>query len=146
MFRTVLWASDGSAAADRALPAAKSIAEKFGAKLLVTHVIEGVSAPITVQSGEETDDETQATLQARAEGLTSEGISVELVTLDKSRSGTAQAIADLARERNVDLIVAGTRGSSQLMRFLVGSVTRRLVELAPCPVLAVPPDVEERKK
>ena len=54
--------------------------------------------------------------------------------------GAAHAIAEFARNEGVDLIVAGTRGNSLLVRVLVGSVTRRLLELAPCPVLAVPPE------
>jgi len=52
----------------------------------------------------------------------------------------AQAIAEFAREVDAELIVVGTSGASRLVRMLVGSVTRRLLELAPCPVLAVPPE------
>jgi nucleotide-binding universal stress UspA family protein len=57
--------------------------------------------------------------------------------------GTAHAIAQFAGEAGADLIVAGTSGSSRLVRALVGGVTRRLLELAPCPVLAVPPEDED---
>jgi nucleotide-binding universal stress UspA family protein len=35
--------------------------------------------------------------------------------------------------------VAGTRGLGPVSRLLIGSVTHRLVQIAPCPVLVIPP-------
>ncbi|MBN1487899.1 MAG: universal stress protein [Anaerolineae bacterium] len=46
-------------------------------------------------------------------------------------------ISELARELNVDLIVMGKVGRHVLRRALVGSVTGRVVEYAPCSVLVV---------
>jgi nucleotide-binding universal stress UspA family protein len=46
-------------------------------------------------------------------------------------------IADLAREQGVDLIVIGQVGSRGPRRILIGSVTERVIEHAPCPVLVV---------
>lgn len=57
--------------------------------------------------------------------------------------GVAHAIAGFAREAGADITVVGTSGTSRLVRVLVGSVTRRLLELAPCPILAVPPEDED---
>ncbi|MCL4506893.1 MAG: universal stress protein [Chloroflexi bacterium] len=48
-----------------------------------------------------------------------------------------EEIADLAREQAVDLIVIGQVGSRGSRRILIGSVTERVVEHAPCPVLVV---------
>jgi nucleotide-binding universal stress UspA family protein len=50
----------------------------------------------------------------------------------------AHAIAEAAEKDGADLIVVGTRGHSALGGLLRGSVTQRLLHLAPCPVLAVP--------
>ena len=55
----------------------------------------------------------------------------------------AHAIAEYAQQKGVELIVVGTSGNSRLVRMLVGSVTRRLLELAHCPILAVPPEDED---
>jgi nucleotide-binding universal stress UspA family protein len=53
--------------------------------------------------------------------------------------GPAHVIADIAKNNGSDLIVLGTRGHSAVAGLLLGSVTQRLLHIAPCPVLAVPP-------
>jgi nucleotide-binding universal stress UspA family protein len=49
----------------------------------------------------------------------------------------AQSIVDAARRGRFDLIVMGSKGRSALQDLLVGSVARRVVELATVPVLLV---------
>ncbi len=49
----------------------------------------------------------------------------------------ATAIEEEARSRHADLVVIGTRGHSGLKHLLLGSVAERVVQKAPCPVLAV---------
>ena len=53
----------------------------------------------------------------------------------------ADLIADVAHESDADLIVVGTRGHGRVAGMLLGSVTQRLLHVAPCPVLAVPAKV-----
>jgi len=40
-----------------------------------------------------------------------------------------------------DLVVVGTRGHGRVAGMLLGSVTQSLLQVAPCPVVAVPPHV-----
>jgi nucleotide-binding universal stress UspA family protein len=55
------------------------------------------------------------------------------------RSGESVGhILDLAKEWESDLIVMGTHGRSAVERWVLGSVTDRVLRTAPCPVLAVP--------
>jgi nucleotide-binding universal stress UspA family protein len=144
MFKTVLWATDGSAAAAAALSAAKSIAQTYDAKLVVTHVPVVLAGPtIAVNVAQESADATRAALQRTVEELKRDGVTTEFALPEIAMHGPAHVIAEFAREVDADLIVAGTRGSSRLVRVLVGSVTRRLLELAPCPVLAVPPQDDD---
>jgi nucleotide-binding universal stress UspA family protein len=53
------------------------------------------------------------------------------------RGKPAQAIAQFAAEAGCDLIVMATHGTSGLQQAILGSVTRRVMYLAPCPVLVV---------
>ena len=48
-----------------------------------------------------------------------------------------QVIVDDARERRADAIIMGTHGRSGVQRLLLGSVARRVVQFAPCPVLTL---------
>jgi nucleotide-binding universal stress UspA family protein len=145
MFKTVLWATDGSAAAERALPVATSIAQTYGAKLIVIHASVHVGetmfqSPVAVAAAQESADAINEALRRKVEDLKRDGVTAEFASTEMASRGAAHAIAEFARDQRADLIVAGTSGSSQLVRMLVGSVTRRLLELAPCPVLAVPPE------
>jgi K+-sensing histidine kinase KdpD len=47
------------------------------------------------------------------------------------------AIIDYASNKNIDLIVIGTKGRTGLKRFLLGSVASGVVQHAHCPVLLV---------
>jgi nucleotide-binding universal stress UspA family protein len=47
-------------------------------------------------------------------------------------------IVEEAKERNVDLIIMGTRGMTGLKRVFLGSVAQKVIGYAPCPVMVVP--------
>jgi nucleotide-binding universal stress UspA family protein len=49
----------------------------------------------------------------------------------------ADVILETAKEKDVDLIVIGRRGLTGIKRFLMGSVSRKVVDHAPCSVLVV---------
>jgi nucleotide-binding universal stress UspA family protein len=49
----------------------------------------------------------------------------------------AAALIKYAKENEMDMIVAGTKGHGALEGLLMGSVTRHLVSLSPIPVLVV---------
>lgn len=53
------------------------------------------------------------------------------------------AVLDLAKKHDIQLIVMGTHGRSGLTRFLLGSVAERVVRSSPVPVLTIrSPDVK----
>lgn len=68
---------------------------------------------------------------ARRNGLVAEPAMIE--------GRPAEALAALARERGAAQIVVGTHGHSRLARTILGSTAQRLLLIAPCPVLVVPP-------
>ena len=56
---------------------------------------------------------------------------------------TADEISRLAEVKSADLVIAATHGRSGLKRFLLGSVTERLMRILPCPLLIVPGPVPD---
>ncbi|MGY1625133.1 universal stress protein [Geodermatophilus sp. SYSU D00965] len=141
VFRTVLWATDGSKAAERALAAAKSVAQTYDARLIVTHVSVVLGgSPSTLRVAQESADAITAGLRSTVEDLRRDGVAAELTVTEMTPEGTASAIVEFARGVGADLIVVGTRGHNPLVGMLLGSVALRLVERAPCPLLAVPPE------
>jgi universal stress protein A len=50
----------------------------------------------------------------------------------------AAAIVEAAQHEGVDMIIMSTHGRTGLKHILIGSVTEKVVERAPCPVLVVP--------
>jgi nucleotide-binding universal stress UspA family protein len=138
MFKTILWATDGSANADRALPVVKDLAKDTGTKLVVAHcreLLSGRAAGLPVNADE---DELLGKIRKQAAELESVGFDVRVEVVTTSGTNAPRAITDIARSDGADVIVVGTRGHSPLVGALVGSVTQRLLHIAPCPVLAVP--------
>jgi nucleotide-binding universal stress UspA family protein len=139
MFKVIIWASDGSEHAERALEYARGLAEGGSARLIAVHVKEiavGRAGGYPVQVDEE---EVERKIQRQVNDLKDAGIDANYKQCGASAGGAAHAIADAATEVGADLVVVGTRGQGPISGLLLGSVTHRLLHVAPCPVLAVPP-------
>jgi nucleotide-binding universal stress UspA family protein len=147
MFEKIIWATDGSASAYRALPYAKSLAQREGASLVVVHAIEtfgGSRAAGQLMYLDE--DDTETTVERQVAELQADGFGAQLRLVRGVGVGAASVIADAAEEIGADVIVTGTRGRSTLGGLLLGSVTQRLLHIAPCPVLAVPAKVGDTER
>jgi nucleotide-binding universal stress UspA family protein len=138
MFKTVIWANDGSAAAERSLPLAKGIAQISGARMIVVYVKEVGLGSAAAAVADLHEDEAEAAVRRTVDALKHDGVAAEFVTGNVIVGGIAHVIADFARDVDADLIVTGTRGRNPFVGLLVGSVTNRLLEISPCPVLTVP--------
>jgi nucleotide-binding universal stress UspA family protein len=141
MFTNVLWATDGSEHADRALEYATRLAAEGGGTLHAVHVVEkligGRASGQHVFANEETID---AKIERQVAATAADAKIKATVHMTSSNAGdVARHIADMARDCGADVIVVGTRGHSALAGVALGSVTQRLLHLARCPVLAVPP-------
>jgi nucleotide-binding universal stress UspA family protein len=140
MFKTIIWATDGSEHADRALELATQIARANSATLHVAHIVEKqVSTRTAGQDLYYGEDEIGAKISGQVAELQSDsGFETRIQSIPSTVS-VAKRIAELARDTDADLIVVGTRGRTALVGAIGGSVTQRLLHLAHCPVLAVPP-------
>jgi nucleotide-binding universal stress UspA family protein len=69
--------------------------------------------------------------------LESQGIQVDTAV----RQGlTLETITTFVEENGIDLIVMSTHGRGYFQRFLVGSVTDRVIRSSHVPVVAIPPE------
>jgi nucleotide-binding universal stress UspA family protein len=144
MFKTVVWASDGSKDAQAALEVAKTMVGGSGGRLIAVHVRQLVIARGGGFAVQHNDAEVQAHLRRTVDELREDGLDASLAVVRTTRSNPARSIANVAIEAQADLIVLGSRGHSPTMSFLLGSVGQRLVKLAPCPVMSVPNPPNER--
>ena len=143
MYDTILVPTDGSPQADAAIEQALDLAERYDATIHSLYVVdisypyadfeasavnwEGVTA---AQEGQ--GEQATATVRKRGE---ERNVPVEVeVTQSTSIHGE---ILNYVDDNDIDLIVMGTHGRRGLDRYLLGSVTEKIVRLADVPVLTV---------
>jgi nucleotide-binding universal stress UspA family protein len=143
MFSRILVAVDGSPFAERALKCAVDLAKKYGAKLIIAHVIlrrfyavtpseAGVLATTVFVKEMETEGKEimgKADAYAKLEGADYECRLLQGVP--------AEEIMKTALSEKVDLIVIGSRGLTEVHAFLLGSVSDKVSHHAKCPTLIV---------
>jgi nucleotide-binding universal stress UspA family protein len=138
MFKRIIWATDGSEAADRALQIALGLTEDSGGTLIVVHADERLGGRAAGAHLLADEEDVQRELSARVDDLKESGIDASFHVVRGTNIGPADLIADVARKVGADVIVVGTRGHGRIAGVLLGSVTQRLLHVAGCPVLAVP--------
>jgi nucleotide-binding universal stress UspA family protein len=138
---TIIWASDGSEHADRALEHARRLGICDGATVTVVHSEEYLLGPRAMGDTplHADENEIKTKLQQQVQTLNAGGVTADLRVVQPGAPGTAHAITEVADELDAKLIVVGTRGRSPIAGLLLGGVTQRLLHFAHCPVLAVPP-------
>lgn len=133
-FATIAVAYDGTPESKAALNRAREMAEASRAVVRVlTVVAPPIALPGAVGYTPVNPPEPEKVIREGVEAI-GDAVPVEGRRLDGS---PAQALAD-ACEDGVDLLVAGSRRYGPLTRVLLGSVSTRLINSAPCPVLVVP--------
>jgi nucleotide-binding universal stress UspA family protein len=142
MFKSIIWATDGSASADRALPYVKSLASDNNAEVVVLHADQLLMGRGGGQHVIADEEDVRTKIEAQAQELRDAGIiSASRAIQVTIGEGPAHTIAETAEDLHADLIVVGTRGHTTLGGLLLGSVTNRLLHIAPCPVFVVPSGV-----
>ena len=138
MFKTIVLAIDGSESSDRAVTFAGDLARESGGRIVAVHIKELIAGrfagPVHVD-----EDDLQAKIRKQVQDLNDAGVKVDIEMHSTMTGGPAPLIADTATREGADVIVTGTRGHTALAGVIVGSVAQRLLHVAPCPVLVVPP-------
>jgi nucleotide-binding universal stress UspA family protein len=138
MFKTIVWATDGSPTAALALPYALGLAAPDEAKLVVVHareIIVGRGGGFPVLADE---SELRAKIHQQVEDLQHDGVDATYVVRTCAASHAARTISEVAQEVGADLIVVGTHGYGRVANLILGSTTQALLHAGVCPVLAIP--------
>jgi universal stress protein A len=140
----ILAPTDFSELSKQGLTSALELAEAFGAKLLLLHVVEPPPYPVEgiVPSP------LGATLLDDLERQASNDLTQMLPEARRSKVEVARRvvvgvpyrkIVEVAEEEKSDLIIMTTHGRTGLSHLVMGSVTGKIVRTALCPVLTIRP-------
>ncbi len=137
-FRNILFTTDFSPCSEAVFLYAAALARECGANLYSVHVIQAealnVDPPIIDQLRESAvqqmhDLETSEMLQdVPFHPVITEGV-------------VGPTVAEVARQNGIDVIIVGTHGRTGMRKFVMGSVAEDIVRHAPCPVIALGPQV-----
>jgi len=140
--KRVLVPVDFSGYAQPTLRAAYRFARLYSAELLVLHMIESAPLPF-FWMGLGTINDLVSDLSKKASAHLDQLVTQALpdpeinISLHVEEGYVAAGIENFAMEHNVDLIVMARHGLSGTERFLIGSVTERVVRMASPPVLTL---------
>jgi nucleotide-binding universal stress UspA family protein len=134
--RRILVPVDGSRLAEAALPAACSLAQTLGARLLLLHVLER-DAPTEIHGEPHLRDAEAAHdyLYELARRLHDEAFDIELHVHEPGVDEVATSVCRHATEHEADLIVMCAHGRTNLRERLIGRNAARVVRSADVPVL-----------
>ncbi len=146
MFSKILVPLDGSQLAERALAPAFALSQQSQGEVLLlrvalperifvpdAHVTGGYGILWPDQSIERCRKEAREYLETiRRRAPTALRLSAKVMD-----DGVPETIVDLAATERVDLIVISSHGYSGITRWVLGSVTEKVLRGAPCPVLVV---------
>jgi nucleotide-binding universal stress UspA family protein len=145
MFNRILVAIDASEYSLRVVPTALEIARSFHSRVYVLHVAEHDRGRSAVYSSETPAEAVR--LVADAVRLMREaGVDAAGKVHDVAAGHVAKNIVETAAQLNSDLIVMGSRGLSDVQGILLGSVTHKVMHLAPIAVLVARGPIPVRAK
>jgi nucleotide-binding universal stress UspA family protein len=143
----VLFATDFSEHAEKALAHALWYAREFGAELhmlhaLVLHDADPANPDLDFPDLEEAGGQIREWARSRMREVSDRIGEPEVPVVRATRRGiaAAPAILEYGREEDVDLVVMATHGRRGIRRLLMGSVAEEVVRTAARPVLTVRPD------
>ena len=147
MVKKILVPTDGSVHAQRAIALATDMALQYGAMLYLLHVVSETKIPeevlkyIRVEGFEEPPERVylqkigQGIIEAAEKEAKNKGVKqVESAVL---QGDPAQEIIDFVKEKDIDMIMLGSRGLGQVKGVLLGSVSSKVCHLVDCTCVTV---------
>lgn len=135
MFKTILFPIDQSRDAREAAEVVVDVVQKYGSRLVLLSVVETADSDESPTDVMASPDAVAQLLQNAQSLFNQQGITTETI----EREGKpAFVICDVADEIGANLIIMGCRGIGLTEEGLTDSVTNRVINLSPCPVMIVP--------
>lgn len=140
--KNILVPTDFSENADKALDFAMALAHKFGATLHILHAYHSTSHAGHLANVNRVIKEDREQEMEKFLADTKASISFELDIKGYCSKGYAVEKIELySKKLDVDLVIMGTLGASNLGKRLMGSTTSNLINTTDTPVLAIPSNV-----
>jgi nucleotide-binding universal stress UspA family protein len=146
--RKLLYATDLSEVADRALEFALVLAHEFSAQLIVLHALPDLGWAygmeyVPLDLTKEKTEAREAVFHRLVSSVPESARRDPRVRIELQEGRPAETILRFADGEDVDMIVLNTQSRSGLDRALLGSTAERVVRGAHVPVLSVPPGVKQ---
>ncbi|WP_251330394.1 universal stress protein [Haloplanus pelagicus] len=138
-YRNVLVPTDGSDPSAAALDLAVDVVGDGGPGLHLLSVVDVASLGIEVRTDIAVDalEERANEILETAEGTAAAGGVAPAATTVEYGTSIARVVRSYVADHDVDLVIVGTHGRTGFDRYVLGSVTEKLVRTAPVPVLTV---------
>ncbi|MCC3304292.1 universal stress protein [Sneathiella sp. HT1-7] len=145
MFKKILIPMDGSEPSLKALKTAVKMQESFDCELLILTVfrhhslLETSISMVRSEEPEVMDDILRKHASDVAENAKKEALDMgaKSVRAFVKNGPPARTIVNFSKDKDVELIILGSRGHGDLEGFLLGSVSHKVTSLANCPVMVV---------
>jgi nucleotide-binding universal stress UspA family protein len=138
-FANIMFTTDLSPAAERALPYAIEIARRYQSKIHAAYVIPPDFYPLVPPAAWPKLAEEEAEFREDRRRHLDEQLSGVPHQVIFQSGDTWPALRKIIRDSEIDLIVLSTHGRGGLQKVLLGSVAEQIFRQAPCPVLSVGP-------
>lgn len=138
MYDKILVAVDQSPASDRAVLAARDLAELSHGEVWVLHLREfELGGKAGALPARETPGEAGAEVAASVEVLTQAGVKAHGIVKNTMYGHAAREIVADAIELDCGVIVMGSRGRGDLAGLVIGSTAHKVIHLTDRPVMIV---------
>jgi len=147
LFKKILIAVDGSDLSYKSVDYALDLAQKYSAKVKIITVMDTPSETLVTQASaftpqsikdyEESMEKTHEKILLKAVEKARKLTPKIPVSKELLEGSPAEKIVEKTKTESFDLIVMGSRGLGGIKEFLLGSVSDKVADLAPCPVLII---------
>lgn len=152
MIKTILVATDRSEHARKAVTLAADLAEKYGSRLVLTHVANPKQLTYEALHAAQVEHLIDEDLRRNRDRETEVLMTLGRELLDEARArirnvpdvatrleegDPAKRIIEAAKAENADMIIIGSRGLNTIQGIMLGSVSHKVTQLAPCTCITV---------